>query len=171
MLIRGTEFLGSPVQKLLKDEKIYYAMKFGKNKANFVENKIRIIKRLLYMQMRDTLSQNWPELLPKVVKSYNSTPLQHLGYMRPEEIKTVTDCLKVRDAQKKHHIIAYREPSFHDQEKNQEKYEENALNFKVGDFVYANQEEKLFDKSFTVKVYSNHFFLTILTIFLPSILY
>lgn len=123
-------------------------MKFGKNKANFVENKIRIIKRLLYMQLRDNLSQNWPELLPKVVENYNNTPLKHLGYMKPNDIQTIADSLEVRNAQAKHNVVIYNEPNFRQQIQNQLDYTNKSTGFKVGDYVYANEEEKLFDKSF-----------------------
>lgn len=127
-------------------------MKFGKNKANFVENKIRIIKRLLYMQLRDTLSQNWPELLPKVVENYNNTPLQHLGYLKPNDIKHDVDSFKVQEAQSKHNFKTFKEPGLIEQKSNEKKYLENSHSFKVGQYVYADLEEKLFDKSFHIKV-------------------
>lgn len=143
------------MQDLLKEEKIYYAMKYGKNKANFVENKIGLIKRLLYIQLRDNLSQDWPKLLPIVVKNYNNTPLKHLGYLKPNDINSISDSLKVQKAQHENNIKVYNEPSFHEQIINQHKYSQLSKSFKLGDYVYADTAEKLFDKSFDIKVFSN----------------
>lgn len=127
-------------------------MKFGKNKANFVENKIRIIKRLLYLQLRDKLSQNWPAILPDVVKSYNNTPLKHLGNLKPNDINSIADSLMVRKAQIKNNINVYNEPNYKEQKANQANYVKQPLSFKKNDYVYIDQEEKLFDKSFDIKV-------------------
>lgn len=150
--LRGSEFLAKPVQDYFKEKKIYYAMKFGKNKANFVENKIRIVKRLLYMQLRDRLSQNWPSLLPEIVKNYNNTPLEHLGYLCPNDIKNEADSMKVQEALKLKGISTYSAPSYQAQMANQDKYLLEKNSFKVGDYVYVDVQEKLFDKSFDIKV-------------------
>lgn len=127
-------------------------MKFGKNKANFVENKIRIIKRLLYLQLRDKLTQNWPAILPDVVKSYNNTPLKHLGNLKPNDINSIADSLSVRKAQMKNNVEVYKEPNFNEQIANQSNYLKQPSSFKTGDYVYIDLEEKLFDKSFDIKV-------------------
>lgn len=143
--------MAKQVQDFFKENKIYYAMKFGKNKANFVENKIRIIKRLLYMQLRDKLSQNWPELLPQIIESYNNTPLEHLGYLCPNDIQEEADSLNVQKNQKEYNIKVYNEPTFHEQNKNQYSLKQQKNNLEVGDYVYVDLNEKLFDKSFDIK--------------------
>lgn len=143
--------MAKQVQSFLKEKHIYYSMKYGKNKANFVENKIRIIKRLLFIELRDNLSQNWPVLLPKIVHNYNNTPLKHLGFLCPNDIKNEADSMKVQAAQKVHNIKPYSEPTFHEQKNNQQQHQTITTNLKVGDYVYVDMQEKLFQKSFDIK--------------------
>jgi hypothetical protein len=148
---QGKEFLGKTVQ-LLKSKKIVYRPKFGKNKANFAENGIYLIKRKLYMLLRGQLSHDWPKSIKLVVDSYNNTPIKKLGWLTPDSINNKIDSLKVRDAQRKYGIQVYHEPNFREQLQNLKikKYEPNT--FQVGDFVYLTFNEKLFDKSYDVQV-------------------
>jgi len=48
---RGSEFLGAPSKNLFKEKKILYRSKFGKNKANFAEEGILLVKKKLYMTL------------------------------------------------------------------------------------------------------------------------
>ena len=66
---RGKEFLG-PCKKLLSEKKILYRTKQGKNKANYAEHSIFLVKKKLYMLLRGSLSQDWPEFLQNVTNSY-----------------------------------------------------------------------------------------------------
>ena len=150
LLDRGTEFLG-PCKKLFQEKKILYRTKFGKNKANFAEHSILLVKRRLYMLLRGTLDQNWSKALPKVVKSLNDTPIPKLGGVKPSSITSEIDSVKVSKAQKEHKILKYSEPNFETQRENQKAYENNGK-FKVNDYVYLDFDEKLFDKSFNVSV-------------------
>ena len=148
---RGKEFLG-PCKKLFKEKKVLYRTKIGKNKANFAEHSILLVKRKLYMLLRGILSQDWVNYLPKVTESLNNTPLQKLGWLKPSSIHSESDSVRVKEAQNKHNIDVYSEPNFHIQQQNQILYEKNKKNLQINDYVYMNFEEKIFDKSFNVSV-------------------
>jgi hypothetical protein len=148
---RGKEFLGAS-KKLFKREKIFYKQKYGKNKANFAENGIHIIKKRLYMLLRGTLSHDWVSEIQNVVKSYNSTPIQKLGWIKPSTINSEFDSVRVEAAQKKNKIQVYHEPNFEKQIENQKKYESDVKNLQVGQYVYLDFKEEMFSKSFDVQV-------------------
>ncbi len=147
----GKEFLGAS-KKLFKRENIYYKQKFGKNKANYAENAIYIVKKKLYMLLRGTLSQNWVKEIENVVQSYNNTPNKKLGWLKPSDIHSEIDSVKVTNAQIEHNIKVYSEPNFEEQIKNQKLYESNQRNLQVGQYVYLDFDEKIFSKSFDVQV-------------------
>ena len=150
---RGKEFLGA-CQKLFLKEKILYRTKLGKNKANFAEHSISLIKRKLYMQLRGTLNQDWVTALPKVVESFNSSPIKKLGGLTPSSITSESDSVTVAQARKLRNVTKYSEPNYQTQRQNQIEYE-HSNNFQVNDFVYLDFDEKLFDKSFNVSVSKN----------------
>ena len=154
---RGTEFLG-PCKKLFQEKNILYRTKFGKNKANFAEHAILLVKRKLYMLLRGTLNQNWVKVLPQVVDSLNNTPVLKLGGLRPNSIHSEKDSVTVATAQKAKSIKKYSEPSFQVQRETQKLYE-NSGKFKVNDYVYLDFDEKIFDKSFNVSVHFRNTFL------------
>jgi hypothetical protein len=148
---QGKEFLGQ-TKVLLKKEKIFYKQKFGLNKSNFAENAIYIIKKRLYMLLRGTLSHNWVDKITQIVEDYNNTPIKKLGWLTPNSIHSEYDSVKVEAAQKEFNIKPFREPNFHVQLENQQKYEKDKSKLQVNDFVYLDFNEKLFDKSFDVQV-------------------
>ena len=147
---RGKEFLGD-CQKLFLSEKILYKTKLGKNKANFAEHSISLIKRKLYMLMRGTLNQDWVKALPKVVDSFNNSPIKNLGGLKPSSINSEADSVNVAQERSLNNIHRYSEPAYEVQRKNQENYTKSS-GFQVNDFVYLDFDEKLFDKSFNVSV-------------------
>ena len=147
---RGKEFLGI-TKKLFEEKKILYRVKFGKNKANFAENSILLVKRKLYMQLRGTLSQNWIKNLSIVVSSLNNTPLKKLGWLKPNDIHSEVDSVIVSNAKKNQNIKSYVEPNYKIQRENQKNYEKTP-SLQVNDYVYLDFDEKLFDKSFNVSV-------------------
>ncbi len=106
----------------------------------------------LNMLLRGILSQDWVNFLPKVVHQFNHTPQTKLGGIAPEQISSIVDSAKVFDARKKAGVTVFHEPNFKQQIANQERYEKDKSNLQVGDYVYLTLEEKLFDKSFDVKV-------------------
>jgi hypothetical protein len=167
---RGKEFLG-PCKKLFKEKNILYRQKLGKNKANFAENGILQVKRKLYKLMRGVLSQNWIKYLPIVVDSLNNTPLEKLGWLKPNSISSEIDSVKVKKARENHSIKTFTEPDYKSQRKNQENYEQSN-NLKPLDFVYLDFEEKLFDKSFDVSVTSEYClkrYFNIISVFLNNL--
>jgi hypothetical protein len=153
---RGKEFLG-PCKKLFSSKKILYKTKFGKNKANFAENYIRIVKKKLYMLLRGILNQNWVSYLKVVVDSLNKTPIKKLGWLPPNIVNSEKDSVLIQEAQRAHHIIPYEEPNFVDQRRNQELYEKDKRLLQVNDYVYLDFDEKLFDKSFDIAVSHENF--------------
>ena len=104
------------------------------------------------MLLRGSLCQDWVKFLPKVVESYNHTPLNKLGGIAPETIHSEIDSVRVAEAQKKANVEINREPNFHLQIQNQKDYEKNPQNLKVGAYVYLSSNEDLFAKSYDVKV-------------------
>ncbi len=148
---RGKEFLG-PCKTLFKEKKILYRPKFGKNKANFAEHSILLVKQKLYKLLRGMLTHNWVKYLPIVVQSLNNTPMKKLGWLKPSSITSEKDSVNVRNAKLENNIDSYSEPDFRTQRKNQEVYEQSSSNLKPGDFVYLDFDEKIFDKSFDVSV-------------------
>lgn len=148
---RGTEFIGC--KSFFKTKSIYFKTKIGRNKAGIAEWGIFIVKRRLYMLLRGILNQNWVDYIQKIVADYNHTPLTKLGGIAPENVHSEIDSVKVTEAQKLNKIKVYKEPNFHDQIKNQEEFENNAKNIKVGTYVYLTSNEPLFSKSYDVKVH------------------
>ena len=148
---RGKEFLG-PCKKLFHEKNIVSRTKFGKNKANYAENGILLVKRRLYKLLRGTLNDNWVSQLPNIVESLNNTPLSKLGNLTPNSIHSEIDSARVNEERKKLNIHPYSEPNFHQQRQNQENYEKESKLFQVNDYVYLDFDEKLFDKSFDVSV-------------------
>ena len=146
------EFLGKYCQELFKQKHIVYKSKIGKNKAFIAEHYIYLVKKYLYTTLRGTLNQNWVDVLGKIVNDMNNTPILRLGYLRPNQINSEIDSVFVKNAQKSHKIITYKEPSWKNQLQNVKYYNFDVSNIKKGDYVYRDFDEKLFDKSYNVSV-------------------
>ncbi len=122
------------------------------NKCNFAEFGIFKIKRKLFLMLRSELSKHWVKNLPIVVASYNSTPLKKLGYLRPNDIQSELDSVLVDIKKRQQNIPNVKEPTFSEQLNNQMKYQKDRSKLQIGDYVYLNFNEKLFDKSFDIQV-------------------
>lgn len=146
---QGTEFKGKPCKDLFKEKKILFRFKFGKNKANFAEEGILLVKRKLYMLMRGTLSQRWSENLKKVVNQLNNTPLKRLGWQTPISVKSVADSVRITKAKLENKLDIYKEPTYSEQQANRNSYKGD---ISLNDYVYLDFNEHLFDKSFDVSV-------------------
>lgn len=146
---QGREFVGKSVRDLLKRDKIFIKFKYGRNKANFAEHGIQIVKRKLYLMLRSELSQQWESYLPKVTEGLNRTPLKRLGWLTPDVITNQVGSLAVDQARRNIGLPTNEEPTYQKKLWNQKNYNGD---LKVGDYVYLDFDEKLFDKSFDVSV-------------------
>lgn len=100
------------------------------------------------MLLRGTLSKNWVAVLKKVTDAYNNTPLQRLGWLKPNQITSEASSALVDRAKHQNNIAILKEPTFQEQNLNKEEIQD----LKVDDYVYKDFEFKLFDKSFDVSV-------------------
>ena len=121
----------------------------GRNKASFAERYIYIVKRKLYMLLRSQLSENWVKFIKVVVESFNNTPIKKLGYIKPNEIKSERDSVRI-DLKKSSNSSSL--PSFTVQQSNQKLYDENKNLLQPGDYCYKFYDEKLFDKKYNISV-------------------
>ena len=106
------------------------------------------------MTLRGTLNQNWVEVLGKIVNDMNNTPSHRLGFLRPNQINSEIDSVFVKNAQKDINLNLYKEPSWKIQFENVENYKSDFSKIQIGNYVYRDFDEKLFDKSFNVSVNS-----------------
>ena len=67
-------------------------------KASWAERYILTLKRRLYMMLRSELSKDWIHYLPIVTNSLNNSPLESLGFLKPSDIRTEADSIKVDQA-------------------------------------------------------------------------
>lgn len=147
----GLEFVSNA--KWLKENHIYFHIKTGRaTKANYSEFGIYLIKKRLFMLLRSKLSDYWSKYLPDVVKALNERPLERLGYLKPSDINSPLDTVKVQEARKEHNIQVYEQPDWRTQEENQAKYESSSNPFQKGTFVYADEPQAIFKKSFHIQV-------------------
>ena len=128
---------------------------------SFAENAIGNVKRRLYRMMRSSGDQNWPKLLPLVIRAINHSPQLALANLTPSDISHPTDEPKLREAvkmmkskmtmkQAERYFPHY--PDYQSQERNKEKYQEEDEKIKLGSYVYLNFVDEAMTKSFDVKV-------------------
>ena len=145
--------------KYFKFDVLYFQCSFNYKEANYLaswaERYILIVKRTLYMTLRSELSKDWPHYLPIITKSLNDTPVESLGFLKPSDIKSELDTVKVDEALKLHGLQKRKLPTFQEQNENQQRYEQNPKNILPNSYCYLTFDEKLFDKSFHVSVKLN----------------
>ena len=146
---RGTEFRNKILKNFLIKQHTFIKFKFGQNKASVAEYAILLVKRKLYMQLRATLSNEWSAIIEQVTQNLNNTPLKRLGWKTPNSIHSEADSVAVDKAKNIHNIPNVSLPSYEEQKTNEKSY---VGDLKVGDFVYIDFDEKVFDKSFDVSV-------------------
>lgn len=127
-------------------------MKYGINKSNFAEFGIYLVKSRLFRLLRDRLSDDWVKYLPFVTSALNKRRLPRLGFLRPEDINSPDNDIDVRKAKEENHIKTLTEPSWRQQVENQKLYESSKSPFQKGAFVYLDDPQFVFNKSFHVQV-------------------
>jgi len=148
---QGTEF--KSLKAWLNSMGILLTYKFLNNKANFSEHGIFLVKNRLFKLLRYKVSDDWVKYLPYVVAALNKRPLESIGFLTPDDIHSEFDNTKVQESQKKAHSEPYREPDWQTQQKLQQEYEKSPKNkFQVGTFVYLDNPQDVFQKSFHVQV-------------------
>lgn len=142
---QGSEFLGN--RKFFKETKIFFKIKTGQNKASYAEHGIYLVKRRLYRLLRSFSVNQWAKYLSQVVLNINNTPNSGIGGLKPSQINSPLDDPKI-DAAKgfPSHL------SLANLRQNQESYEKNKKKLQAGDFVYADFNAAVFDKSFDLQV-------------------
>ena len=82
----GTEFLGDPFQRLLRQRNIAHRICAGEEfHCAFVERMNRTLKEKIYQAMTREVSRRWLDLLPRIVATYNKTIHSTTG-TRPIEV-------------------------------------------------------------------------------------
>ena len=104
------------------------------------------------MVLRSKLSKDWPNYLPLVTESLNNTPLKKIGFLRPIDIQSEADTIKVENALRSHGLKPLELPTFQEQNENQKNYEAQTNNIQVNTFCYLDFQENIFDKAFDVSV-------------------
>lgn len=91
---KGKEFLNSHVQDLLKQYNVVHRVCTSESyHCPFVERVNRTLKDKLFQAMTATTTQNWFDLLPRIISTYNKT-VHSTTKMAPESI-TDDDTLQV----------------------------------------------------------------------------
>lgn len=132
---QGKEFEGEFGQFLSRNN-IYHSKIKTFVKASIAERYIGIVKQRLFKAMDSLNTMDWPKLLTDIVKAINSTGNKAIGGLKPINISTPYDNIKLREALKK---SGAPEPThWYDQIKNQEAYEKDVNKIQVGDMVLSN---------------------------------
>ena len=146
---RGKEFRNKKINLYLKSHNSFIKFKYGQNKASVSEYGILLVKRKLYMTLRAQLSNDWCAYIQTVVNGLNNTPLKKLGWKTPNSIHDEADSVAIDKARKLNKIPTFELPTYQKQHENQKNYKGD---LKVGDYVYIDFNEELFQKSFDVSV-------------------
>ena len=110
------------------------------------------MKSRLFRLLRDKLSDDWVKYLPFVTANLNKRRMRRLGYLSAEEIVSPNNDIDVQRAREKNHIVIPTEPSWEQQRKNQKIYESSSSPFQKNQFVYLDEPQRVFNKSFHVQV-------------------
>lgn len=103
------------------------------------------------MILRGSLSRDWVKFLPNVIRDINNTPVQRLGWLKPNDIVSEESSVLVDEAKRQHKVPILKEPTYEEQKLNTETAK-TTTDLKQFDYVYKQFDSKLFDKSFDVSV-------------------
>lgn len=131
----GREFTGAPFQRVLEKHDIAHRVCTAQEfHCPFVERIVRTLKEKLFQAMTSRVTRRWLELLPLVVKTYNSTP--HSSHeLRPQEAhdpKRFLDALEILE-KKRRKKLPVGGPTYR---------------YRVGDHVRILREQTAFDKGY-----------------------
>lgn len=141
---KGSEFVGN--FKWLKDQQIVLHYKGNVTKAAIAERSIAIVKKRLYLCLRTLYSKNWPKYLPIITDSINRTKNAAINGLRPADIHSIADNPKIDKA------INYSEPSYRDEIRRQQQYDDSPHRLKIGTFVYLQDPDHPFNKAYETQV-------------------
>ena len=71
------------------------------------------------MLLRSKLSRDWIHYLPFVTDALNNTPLKKIGFLKPLDIQSEADTIKVESALRSHGLKPLELPTFQEQNENQ----------------------------------------------------
>jgi len=104
------------------------------------------------MLLRSKLSQNWPKYLEDITNALNERHLARIGDLQPSTINSFLDDFKVQEALKRHPYDIPPEPSWQEQQQNEQNYESSKTPFKVNSYVFLDDKQSVFNKSFYAQV-------------------
>ncbi len=128
---QGSEFRGN--RRFFDEEKIFFKVKIGRNKASFAEYGIHLVKTRLFRLLRTLRSQNWPAYLSPVVKAINHSSNSAIGGLYPADIRLPSDAPKVDTA-----VGVVEDVPFQTQLSRQKKYVAEKKGIQKNDFVYVD---------------------------------
>ena len=130
---QGSEFKGNG--PFFNKKKIYLKFKIGRNKASFAEYGIHLVKTRLFRLCRTMKTLDWPRYLNQIVEAINNSPNSAIGGIRPSEIKTPLDGVKIDNA-----VGIPEDKSFTEQRTAQKEYErkKDKMLLQKGDYVFAD---------------------------------
>ncbi len=137
----GSEW-GSQFKALLKRRNIKLYLLLPPSHASVIEQWIRSLKSRVHALARSHLTDNWPELLPEVVKGLNGSYCRSIRGI-PRDLNDPKFDSQIREAHKQD-----QELRSHEGRRNKNLAEKD---FQVGQFVYINVAKTSFDKSFDIK--------------------
>jgi len=98
--------------------------------------------------MRHLKTSDWVQLLPKAVELLNARPMTRNGGIAPEAITSFYQDPLLRSARRIHHV-KFPEPNL-EEEQSSNSMSEDGL--EIGSYVFLDKKQRLFDKSFLLKV-------------------
>lgn len=120
------------------------------------EHAIYEVKTKLYLMMRRYRTSDWVALLPRAVEMLNARPMTRNGGVPPEEVNSFLDDPVLREAREEQGV-QFPEPNRQEEIQSQEDFAKSEAGpskptLTVGSFVYLDKQQKVFDKSFNLRV-------------------
>lgn len=135
----GKEFYNKEFQNLMKKFGINHYSSYSNLKSSIVERCNRTLKNMMWKQFSLQGTYKWLDLLPKIVKKYNSTKHSTIG-MRPEDVNTKNAGQLLKTAYSHLKTVDPKKPKF-----------------VVGDHVRVSKHRAAFTKGYTPN-WSNEIF-------------